>query len=329
MGSFLPYGSEPSRWGHPCGVVAGVVLDQNEGLVWFLFTLLVNSSRWGHPLGRACFRSHSRSEQRIFCFSFGWFRPFAVASPLEGRVCCGLPLSIVTGASFLFYIPSSLGMRSPCGSSVVVGSNLIAEEGFPWWFALDPSIRAWCLCLRFLFAPCRWRRGSWWSSLRPRLGVLQAFSGVAPFVGSAACIFYVPQFGAQSESLTHSIPRSFLVVSLSDFAEGLAVDFSLCPACALRISLNRSCLSIPFALSPLSRRVFDGGIHPLRVVTLAAGASHHAVGSVGAHGIRGGSAYIALHRSWSVSAVLASATWGSGWCFILLPARLSAFIHWR
>ena len=104
-----------------------------------------------------------------------------------------------------------------------------------------------------------------------RLGVLQALSGVVTFVGSAAYISYVPQFGAQSESLTHSIPRSFLVESLSDFAEGLDVDLLLCPARALRISLNQSRLSIPFASSPLSRRVFDGGIHPLRVVTLAAG----------------------------------------------------------
>ena len=60
-------------------------------------------------------------------------------------------------------------MRSPCGSCVVVGSHLIADEGFPWWLDLDPSIWASCLCLRFLFAPCCWRRCSWWSSLRPRV----------------------------------------------------------------------------------------------------------------------------------------------------------------
>ena len=180
----------------------------------------------------------------------------------------------------------------------------------------EVSLRALLLASRFLVvlttAPC--------------LGVLQALSGGVTFVGSAAYISYVPQFGAQSESLTHSIPRSFLVESLSDIAEGLDVDLLLCPACALRISLNRSRLSILFTSS---RRVFAGGIHPLRVVTLAAGACPHAVGSVGAHGIRGGSTYIALHRTWSVSAVLASATWGSGRCFLLLPAQLSACTHWR
>ena len=75
--------------------------------------------------------------------------------------------------------------------------------------------------------------------------------------------------------------------------------------------------------------VFDGGIHPLHVVALAAGASHHAVGSVGAHGIRGGSTYIALHQTWSVSAVLASASWGSGRCSLLFHARLSACLQWQ
>ena len=73
-------------------------------------------------------------------FSLGGSGPSRWHHPLEGRVCCGLPHSIETGASFLFHIPSSFGMRSPCGSSVVDGSHLIATEGFPWWLGLDPSI---------------------------------------------------------------------------------------------------------------------------------------------------------------------------------------------
>ena len=92
-------------------------------------------------------------------------------------------------------------------------------------------------------------------------------------------------------------------------------------------SLHRSRLSIPFALSPLSRRVFADDIRPMRVVTLVAGASPRALGSVGTHGVSGGSTFIALHRTWSVSAVLTYAPWGSGRCFLLLPARLSASIH--
>ena len=86
-------------------------------------------------------------------------------------------------------------------------------------------------------------------------------------------------------------------------------------------------LSIPFALLPLSCRVFADGIYPLRVVALAAGAFPHTLGSVGAHGVHGGSTYIALHRTWSVSAVLTSAPWGSGRCLLLWPAGLSAGIH--
>ena len=65
----------------------------------------------------------------------------------------------------------------------------------------------------------------------------------------------------------------------------------------------------------------------MRVVALAAGASHRVMGSLRAHGIRGGSAYIALHRSWSVSAVLASATWGSGrGCAVWTHAVLSDWV---
>ena len=52
-----------------------------------------------------------------------------------------------------------------------------------------------------------------------------------------------------------------------------------------------------------SRRILDGCIRPLRVVAPATGAFHRAVGSVEAHGIQSGSACIALHRPWSVSAV--------------------------
>ena len=253
-----------------------------------------------------------------------------MASPFRGSIL--LWASALDRNGGLFSLPYSELLRDEVTLWVKCGGRLPLDRERRFSLVVRPrsfhmglvplsevSLRALLLALRFLVvlttAPC--------------LGVLQALSGGVTFVGSAAYISYVPQFGAQSESLTHSIPRSFLVESLSDFAKGLDVDLLLCPACALRISLNRSRLSILFASSPLSRRVFVDGIHPLRVVTLAAGASHHAVGSVGALGIRGGSTYIALHRTWSVSAVLASATWGSGRCFLLLPAQLSACNHWR
>ena len=48
-----------------------------------------------------------------------------------------------------------------------------------------------------------------------RVGELQALSSVVTFVHGDACLSYVPQFVAKSESLTRSIPRSFLVKSSS------------------------------------------------------------------------------------------------------------------
>ena len=149
-----------------------------------------------------------------------------------------------------------------------------------------------------------------------RVGELQALSSVVTFVHGDACLSYVPQFVAKSESLTRSIPRSFLVKSLSDFAAGLDDDLLLCPVRALRIYLDR--LS---SLSPLRHRLFVSPRRPtrplsknavsffLRDVITSAGASRPEVGRVRAHDIR------AFHRNWSVSAVLESATWSSSSVF--------------
>ena len=79
-------------------------------------------------------------------------------------------------------------------------------------------------------------------------------------------------------------------------------------------SLHRSRLSIPFALSPLRAVALEEGRLPMRW------------DSIGAHGVSGGSTYIALHRSSSVSVIWPYAHWSSGRCFIL-PARRSACIH--
>ena len=67
------------------------------------------------------------------------------------------------------------------------------------------------------------------------VGELQAVSHIVFFVGGDACLSYVPEFVAKSELLSHSIPRSFLVKSLSDFAVGLVVDLLLCPIRALLV----------------------------------------------------------------------------------------------
>ena len=155
-----------------------------------------------------------------------------------------------------------------------------------------------------------------------RVGELQALSSAVTFVGGDACLSYVPQFVAKSESLTRFIPRSFLVKSLSDFAAGLVGDLLLCPVRALRIYLDRTS-----TLAPLRHRLFVSPRRPsralsknaisffLRDVITAAGASRPEVGRVRAHDVRSVSTSVTFHRNWSVSAVLESATWSSSTVF--------------
>ena len=161
-----------------------------------------------------------------------------------------------------------------------------------------------------------------------RVGELQALSSVVTFVHGDACLSYVPQFVAKSESLTRSIPRSFLVKSLSDFAAGLDDDLLLCPVRALRIYLDRIS-----SLSPLRLRLFVSPRRPtrplsknvvsffLRDVISSAWASRPEVGRLRAHDILGVSTSVAFHRNWSVSAVLESATWSSSSVFSLFYLR--------
>ena len=137
-------------------------------------------------------------------------------------------------------------------------------------------------------------------------------------------VSYVPEFVAKSESLSRSIPRSFLVKSLSDFAAGLDDDLLLCPVRALRVYLDRT-----LSLAPSRRRLFVSPSCPtramsknavsffLREVIHGAEASRPEVGSVRAHDIRGISTFVAFHCNWSVSAVLDAATWSSSSVFTL------------
>ena len=147
-----------------------------------------------------------------------------------------------------------------------------------------------------------------------RVGELQALSSIVTFVGMDACLSYTPHFVAKSESLTRSIPRYFLVKSLSDFAAGLDDD--------LRIYLDRT-----QSLSPLRHRLFVSPRRSsrtmsknavsffLREVIHAAGASSPEVGSVRAHEIHSVSTSVAFHLNWSVSSVLESTTWSSSSVF--------------
>ena len=155
-----------------------------------------------------------------------------------------------------------------------------------------------------------------------RVGELQALSSVVTFVHGDACLSYVPQFVAKSESLTRSIPRSFLVKSLSDFAADLDDDLLLCPVWALRIYLDRTAALAPnrhhLFVSPRcpSRSISKNAVSFfLRDVISSAGTSRPEVGRLRAHDVRGVSTSITFHRNWSVSAVLDSATWSSSSVF--------------
>ena len=107
---------------------------------------------------------------------------------------------------------------------------------------------------------------------------------VLPLQGSVTFLAFVPQLEALSESLTHSIPRSFLVVALSSSAVGFADALWLCPERALSRFFASVSLIDPVALSPLLHRVFAEGFRHWCEFRLCGGASPHAFGSVGALG---------------------------------------------
>ena len=102
------------------------------------------------------------------------------------------------------------------------------------------------------------------------VGELQALSHLVSFVSGDACLSYVPEFMAKSESLSRSIPRSFLVKSLSDFAAGLEDDLLLCPVRTLHIYLDRTLSLVPnrrrLLVSPScpTRALSKNAVTPLR-----------------------------------------------------------------
>ena len=101
-----------------------------------------------------------------------------------------------------------------------------------------------------------------------------------PFRGPTPLLRFVPQFGALSESLSLSIPRSFLVESLSAFAVGLSVALCLCPGvpsaflCVGLVCRSRS-------LCRPSHRLYQS----FACGCPCGGASPHALSSVGTMGL--------------------------------------------
>ena len=143
---------------------------------------------------------------------------------------------------------------------------------------------------------------------------------VLPLQGSVTFLAFVPQLEALSESLTHSFPRSFLVVALSASAVGFADALWICPERALR-RFSASVSDDPVALSPL----FADGFRHWCAFRFCGGASPHAFGSVGALGEL---QWLHLYRLTPDLVGLrqfAVCHWSSGRCFIFSCATFRTY----
>ena len=122
-------------------------------------------------------------------------------------------------------------------------------------------------------------------SLRLRVGESSSLSAWSfPFRGLYLFLAFVPLLEALLESLTHSFPRSFLVVTLSASAVGFADALWLCPERALRFLFASVSLLAPGALSPLLHRVFPDGFRHRCTFRFCGGASPLVLGPVGTLG---------------------------------------------
>ena len=170
-----------------------------------------------------------------------------------------------------------------------------------------------------LLLPSMWLRVSESSSL-------SAWS--FPFWGLSLFLAFVPLLEALSESLTHSFPRSFLVVALSASAVGFADALWLCPGRALRRFFASVSLFDPGALSPLLHRVFPDGFRHWCSFRFCGGASPLAFGPVGA---LGESRWLHLYRLTPDLVGLrlfAGCHWSSGRCFMFYCATFRSY-SWR
>ena len=111
-------------------------------------------------------------------------------------------------------------------------------------------------------------------SLRLRVSESSSLSAWSfPFRGLSLFLAFVPLLEALLESLTHSIPCSFLVVALSASAVGFADALWLCPECALHRFFASVSLLDPVALSPLLHCVFPDGFRHWCAFRFCGGAS--------------------------------------------------------
>ena len=143
---------------------------------------------------------------------------------------------------------------------------------------------AWRLLLRVRLRPLPVSSsGALWLTVRLLLPSLRqrVSESSSPFRGLSLFLAFVPLLEALSESLTHSIPRSFLVVALSASTVGFADALWLCPERALRRFFASVSLFDPVALSPLLHHVFTDGFRHWCAFRFCGGASPRAFGPVG------------------------------------------------
>ena len=143
---------------------------------------------------------------------------------------------------------------------------------------LQVVFKAWRLILRVRLPPLPVALGMpvrlLFPSLRLRVSKSSSLSAWSfPFRGLSLFLAFVPLLEALSESLTHSIPRSFLVVALSASTVGFADALWLCPERALRRFFASVSLLAPVALSPLLHRVFPDGFRHWCAFRFCGGAS--------------------------------------------------------
>ena len=155
-------------------------------------------------------------------------------------------------------------------------------------------------------------------AMAKRVGELQALSRVVSFSSSGACLSHVPKCVAKTESALKSLPQSFVVNSLDDFAAGLDEELLLCPVCSFREYLKRTSSFVDRSrllfLSPRSplRAVSKNGIsYLLREVIFESGACKEDGAVLRAHSIRGIATSSAFFKNWSISSVLDVASWRS------------------
>ena len=156
-----------------------------------------------------------------------------------------------------------------------------------------------------------------------RVSELQALSKVVSSQGRDLILSYLPIFIAKTESVSNPLPRTFKLLSLSDFAFGLEEGSLLCPVRALSIYLKRTkeIVGRPSSLfvSPRrpSRSISKNAIsYFLREVISGSGAVRGSEGQAPrAHSVRGISTSASFLRNWSISKVLEAATWRSNSVF--------------